>query len=151
MQHTTRRHPIRFDWLRPFVALGFAVTLGSFSPARVSAYGSPQFPCPSELSPRVGFWVRIFTEFRESQRVIHDARYPWVIYDVLDVTGLNQRQIKAKVESRKSYFSALLERLAGRDAATFNLEEKRIAGLLADVPEKVRYADARERVHSQPG
>lgn len=131
------------------VAFFCAALLLAAGPAH--GYGTPQFPCPPELEARVYFWVRIFTEFGTNQRVIHDSRYPWVIYEIADVTGLNQPQIKLRVTRRKDHYAALLERLAGRSPATFNQEEKRVADLLAGVPEAGRYALPRERIRSQSG
>jgi membrane-bound lytic murein transglycosylase D len=115
------------------------------------AFGTEQFPCPPQLEPRVAFWVRIFTEFSQNQRVIHDTRYPWVIYEIADVTGLTQPLVKLRVARRKEHYTRLLEHMAGRSPATFSAEEKRVADLLAGVPESGRYALPRERIRSQSG
>lgn len=115
------------------------------------SYGTEQFPCPPPLEPRVAFWVRIFTEFSQNQRVIHDTRYPWVIYEIADVTGLTQPLVKLRVARRKDHYASLLKHMAGRSPATFGEEEKRVAGLLAEVPEADRYALTHERIRSQSG
>jgi membrane-bound lytic murein transglycosylase D len=128
-----------------------ALGLVSVLPARAATYGTPIFPCPPSLEPRVGFWVSVFSEYSNKQRVIHDAKYPWVIYEVFRVDGLTQRQIKARVESRKDYYAALLGRLAKDDPARYNKEEERVAALLQDIPAPARYKDARDRIRSQPG
>lgn len=120
-------------------------------PRLAFGYGTEQFPCPPQLEARVNFWVRIFTEFGKDQRVIHDARYPWVIYEVADVTGLNQPLVKLRVSHRKDHYATLLEHMAVRSPATFNQEEKRIADLLASVPVAGRYALPQERIRSQSG
>ena len=121
------------------------------SPAPAGPFGTPTFPCPKELEPRVGFWVRVFAEYGKNQRVIHDARYPWVIYEVANVTGLTQSQIDARVQARKTYYTVVLERLADRSPAEYNTEEKRVAALLAGIDEGARYTRAKERIRSQPG
>ena len=129
--------------------LGVAMLL--LFPRSAFGYGTEQFPCPPQLEARVYFWVRIFTEFGKDQRVIHDSRYPWVIYEIADVTGLNQPQVKLRVARRKDHYATLLDHLAGRSSATFNGEEKRVADLLAGVPEAGRYALPHERIRSQSG
>jgi membrane-bound lytic murein transglycosylase D len=121
------------------------------SPGPTFGYGTEQFPCPPQLEARVNFWVRIFTEFSKDQRVIHDTRYPWVVYEVADVTGLNQPRVKLRVARRKDHYATLLEHMAGRSPANFNQEERRVADLLAGVPEAGRYALPRERIRSQSG
>lgn len=122
-----------------------------FAPVPAWSYGTAEFPCPAELAPRVEFWIRVFTEFSKDQRVIHDGRYPWVVYDVIEVPGLTQAQIKARVEQKKKEIARTLDRMAGRAPAGFSPEEQRIAGLLASIPERARYTNAGERVRSQPG
>jgi membrane-bound lytic murein transglycosylase D len=131
------------------VCLG--VTMALVSPSRAFGYGTEQFPCPPPLDARVNFWVRIFTEFGKDQRVIHDTRYPWVIYEIADVTGLSQPQVKLRVARRKDHYATLLEHMAGRSPVNFNQEEKRVADLLVGVPEAGRYALPRERIRSQSG
>lgn len=140
--------------LRYLFAAGLLGLLGGFQPvpaAPPASLGTGVFPCPPALAPRVNFWVRIFTEFEGHQRVIHDARYPWIVYEVLDVTDLDQKAIKAKVGQRKEYYGHLLERLASRPASLWSAEERRVAALLDSVPEGARFTGARERVRSQPG
>jgi membrane-bound lytic murein transglycosylase D len=129
------------------LALLFAMTARP-APA---AYGTETFPCPKEIEPRVGFWVRVFTEFGKDQRIICDARYPWVIYEIADVSGLNQPQVKLRVTRRKEHYASLLARMAGRPESTFTEEERRIATLLAEIPEAARYALPKDRIRSQSG
>jgi membrane-bound lytic murein transglycosylase D len=121
------------------------------APASASVYGTEQFPCPPQLEARVAFWVRIFTEFGKDQRVIHDTRYPWVIYEIADVSGLNQPQIKMRVARRKEHYATLLEHMAHSSPPNFTEEEKRVAALLEGVPATGRYALPRERIRSQSG
>ncbi len=139
---------LRLAWI---AALGIITTWGRPAPAQAAGYGTSDFPCPPELEPRVTFWVRVFTEFDQNQRVIHDTRYPWVIYEIADVTGLNQPQIKLRVARRKDHYAELLSGMAKRQSANFTAEEKRVAALLANVPEAGRYALPRERIRSQSG
>jgi membrane-bound lytic murein transglycosylase D len=59
--------------------------------------------------------------------------------------------VKLRVARRKDHYATLLEHMAKQSPANFNEEEKRVAELLADVPEAGRYALPRERIRSQSG
>lgn len=132
------------------VALLLATTAeGAFAVER--AYGTATFPCPPALRPRVDFWIRIFTEYDGSQRVIHDARYPWVVYEIVPVGDLDQKRIKKLIDQRKDYYGHLLDRLSSRPSALWSAEERRVAALLDSVPAGARFTGARERIRSQPG
>jgi membrane-bound lytic murein transglycosylase D len=56
------------------------------------------FAVPPELEERVDFWKKIYTEFTSNQVVLHDAEYPHIIYDVLDITRFNN---DTKLTTRK--------------------------------------------------
>ena len=148
----TSRPPARlWAFSTAWIGFGLLFLLALLCPRTAWGYGTEQFPCPPELKARVGFWVRIFTEFGKDQRVIHDTRYPWVIYEIADVTAMSQPQVKLRVSRRKDHYATLLAHMAGRPSANFTAEEKRVAALLAGVPEAGRYALPRERIRSQSG
>ena len=151
MRHDLRRRPTTAvpAW-RTLILVAGCLSL-FLRPGPAHALGSGEFPCPPELQPRVEFWIRIFAEFSKDQRVIHDGRYPWVIYEVLDVTGLTQPQIKAQVERKRKHYAAILEGMAGRPPAAYAAEERRLAQLLEGLPEGARFTNAGGRVRSQPG
>lgn len=121
------------------------------APRADAAYGGAEFPCPPSLEKRVEFWIRIFSQVSGTERVLHDSRYPWIIYETLSVPDLTQEQIKARIEGRKEYYKGLLERLAVKDPAQYDAEEMRVAALFADSEELAPFTRAKERVRSQPG
>lgn len=51
---------------------------------------SPDFKVPEELRQRVAFWFDIYSLYGSNHYVIHHIRYPWVIYEVIDVTSMIQ-------------------------------------------------------------
>ncbi len=62
----------------------FAACPGSAS-ARPHLYMRDKaFKVPPRLAPRVGFWVKIFTQYGEHQEVIHHRAYPQIIFRVVD-------------------------------------------------------------------
>ncbi len=119
--------------------------------AATPSYGTPTFPCPPELVPWVTFWLRIFTEFSSTQRVLHDSRYPWVIYEVVDVEGLSPAQATARVQERRAWYEGVLESLALGSHRELNEAQKRVAAIVTAVPDQARYTRARERIRSQTG
>lgn len=114
-------------------------------------YGTPTFPCPPELQPRVEFWIRIFGEFARHEKVLHDARYPWIIYEVIDVEGLSPEAASRAVDERLEYYRNALTRMALKDPTAFTPPEERLARLLADVTDEARYTRASERLRTQSG
>lgn len=140
------RNPIR--GCLPFsILLGLLLLL----PSSAHAYGSVTFPCPADIELRVEFWVQVFSHYSGSDRVLHDSRYPWVVYEVWDASNLDQPTIKKHIDRRKRYYDALLEQLAIKDVSRYTLEEKRVAALFESVPETAKFTRARERIRSQPG
>lgn len=47
---------------------------------------SPEFRVPDDLRDRVAFWFDIYTKYDDKVHVIHHARYPWIIFEVVDNT-----------------------------------------------------------------
>ncbi|MBI4405519.1 MAG: lytic transglycosylase domain-containing protein [Deltaproteobacteria bacterium] len=43
------------------------------------------FTIPSDLRPRVEFWKKIYSQYTSSEAVLHDADYPEIIYQVVDI------------------------------------------------------------------
>lgn len=114
-------------------------------------FGTEAFPCPPELEDRTRFWLRIFTEFYRHEKVVHDARYPWIIYEVVDVSGLERKAASDRVDQRMEYYRHLLGRLAQKDPSHYTPSEESVARLFADVDEEARFTRAQERLRSQSG
>lgn len=133
------------------VALGFMGGVGSARAAAAANLGTETFPCPPELQARTEFWIRIFTEFGKTDKVLHDERYPWIIYEVIDVTGLEAKAASAKTEGRIAYYAELLDSMAKIPPAQFGADQKRVAELLREVPEEALYTRAKERLRTQTG
>ncbi len=118
---------------------------------RAAAFGTTDFPCPASLEKRVDFWVKIFAEVSHDERVLHDSRYPWIIYETIAVPDLDQDAIKKRLDDRKAHYKQVLESLAIKDPAEYSAEESRVAALFADSDELAPFTRAKERVRSQPG
>ena len=138
-------------------ALHLAFVLGTSVPAAADdsgvgiKFGTADFPCPAELHPRTEFWLKIFSQYGRDSKVLHDNRYPCLIYEIIDVAGLESKLAKEKVASRVEYYAELLEDMAVTDPATFDPEKKRLRDLLAPIQEAARYTRAKERLRTQSG
>ncbi len=47
-----------------------------------------EFTVPKNLRDRAGFWFDVYSRYDENKRIIHNARFPWVIYKIVDVSGI---------------------------------------------------------------
>ena len=45
------------------------------------------FPLPSALQSNVDFWRKVFAHWHLNQVVFHDADYPELVYEVVDLGG----------------------------------------------------------------
>jgi peptidoglycan lytic transglycosylase D len=43
------------------------------------------FPNPAATQPAVAFWLSIYTQYTLTQGVIHDSRYPEIVYDIIEL------------------------------------------------------------------
>jgi membrane-bound lytic murein transglycosylase D len=47
-----------------------------------------QFEVTPTLKDRVGFWFDIYSKYDQNHRLIHNQRFPWIIYKIVDVTSI---------------------------------------------------------------
>jgi membrane-bound lytic murein transglycosylase D len=48
----------------------------------------PDFAIPPELRDRVAFWFDIYTKYDSNHRLVQYDLYPWIIFEVIDVTPI---------------------------------------------------------------
>ena len=67
------------------------------------------FEVEESLQKRVGFWFDIYSRYNGYHKVIHHNLYPWIVYEVVDVRGMDQPEkvMKNKVKSYKQLFKRL--------------------------------------------
>lgn len=73
-------------------------------------YTGKPFATPVGLEDRVQFWIRIYTEFSTDQGVIHDQKYPHVVYEALDFKSLYKTESPGEGEKAKSRKKLVKER-----------------------------------------
>ena len=110
-----------------------------------------EFPRPEGLEPDIAFWKAIFTEYSQSERVIHDADHLQVIYEVIDTSSdRTQSDRSRRIQAAIRRYQEILESLAVKDAAERTREETRVAKLFEGI-DGARYSRAAFAVRSQPG
>ncbi len=125
---------------------------------------SEDFTIPAGLRDRVGFWFDIYTRYDSNNRVVHHSQYPWIVFKVVDVTGIINaetpkvrwlRNVKADefVADEVRNIRAALKELA--DGASVNEDNeyhtaiaKALESLPGALPEKAQEALKKVRVQT---
>ena len=112
------------------------------------------FPNPPEIQPTVKFWLSIYTEYTLSEGVVHDSRYPEIIYGVIDLKhpdshGANRTNTQRMRQARHTYRN-ILDRLIQHPDSD-DPEARRIADLFGTrlTPEQLK--KAKRRIRCQVG
>lgn len=91
---------------------------------------SSLFPQPAELKPDIDFWTRIYTEVSSKQGFIHDNRYLGVIYEKIDLHGVDSpKQRQKRVDAVKQKYKRILQKLASGKRSNLSKEERRVLHL----------------------
>jgi len=112
------------------------------------------FPSPPVIQPTVQFWLSIYTRYTLAEGVIHDSRYPEIVYDVIElkhpdapeahrVNTSRMRKARAKIRDR-------IDRLM-EDPDSDIPELKRIADLWGAPLSIERLRQAKRRIRCQVG
>lgn len=118
---------------------------------------SQEFPVPTDLTPNVDFWHKVYARWSRSQVAVHDDRYLGVIYQVAELPG----PIKASYTAQQRDFLATLQhswrtrltRLSRKLAADSPLtgEERALKNKLYAAGGANALIDPAERVRTQRG
>lgn len=112
----------KFRWHLSVVLITLLSSAVLSSPAAAYALDKDmskyRFEVPAELEPAVNFWVDVFGKYGRSQSIIHDRRYPGMIFTVLDFDRLipGWQDNKALGKRRRQLIKNEIKRLA----AVFN-------------------------------
>lgn len=122
----------------------------------IPGYDETTFAIPEALKERVNFWIDIYTKYTTSQGVLHDSRYPHLVYEPLDFShldndkSLNARQrLKAEkkfIDDRKDHVKSILSKLEDvEDPSTLNSEELRYWRMFESVKEENKFKAAAQK------
>lgn len=124
---------------------------------------SPDFHIPAGLDQRVAFWLDVYTRFDRKMHVIHHSRYPWIIFEILDLTqAINQGsgpewlrfdRASRYVKNRRTEIRKILLRLSRRPNNPQNEFEEHLLNVLSEIPGSRRkiLSDAAIELRSQLG
>tara|TARA_Y100001958_G_scaffold158927_1_gene158424 strand:+ start:3137 stop:4414 length:1278 start_codon:yes stop_codon:yes gene_type:complete len=103
---------------------------------------SPEFHIPDRLKKRVSFWFDIYTAYSANHYVIHHARYPWIVFEVIDTgpqieTGkgplwLRKQRAQKFVNRRKAQIRQVLKDLSRNPKRFRSPEHKRLFKLVQE-------------------
>jgi len=128
-----------------------------------STKGKRWWKTPQGLEADVAFWRDVYTKYSTAQVVLHDPKYLYIVFDVLDfsatennpdLTKTQKRALrKDRVQSEMTRINTTLEKLSkNREAALRTKLGRKIATLYATVNEPNKFKEAHERgVRSQTG
>lgn len=125
---------------------------------------SEDFKIPENLRDRAGFWFDIYTKHDSMKRLIHHTDYPWIVFEVVDVTPIINaetpkhrwlRNVKADqfVKDEVTKIKAALKSLSKRKSfENLNEDEQKVADVLAkldgDLAKKAKVALQNIRVQT---
>ena len=115
------------------------------------------FPEPSALEDNVTFWRKVFAKWHLNQVVLHDADYPSLVYDVIELKGkaaesYTKRQ-RDQIEHRTKALEKKLKRLArvGRNTNGLSNDDRALRQHIIDIAGHDGLAGAADRVRAQRG
>lgn len=108
---------------------------------------SPEFKVPEALRKRTEFWFNIYTKYGDEHHVIHHVLYPWIVFDVVDTSEIENNdklhkwtkyhRAKALVAKQKREVRLALKKLARKNNfSKLTGLEKKLYDQLAELPGK---------------
>jgi len=138
-----------------FLLFAGALFFGVSAPVRAAPRDlMPEFRVPAGgvLRESVEFWIKVYGKLNSKQGMIHDAKYPSVVYGEYDFTKIRERR-QTFVKREKDRLKKLLLRLHQEGGVGWDKESRRIADLFKaiDDPSKFLNAAHYKRVRFQLG
>jgi membrane-bound lytic murein transglycosylase D len=112
------------------------------------------FPNPPAIQPTVQFWLSIYTQYPLTQGVVHDSRYPEIIYEIIelehpDTPGAHRTNDHRMRQARNTY-RKILDRLMQHPDGD-DPEMKRVADLFGTTVTRDQLRKAKQRIRCQVG
>lgn len=104
------------------------------------------------LRESVDFWIKIYGKLTSNEGVIHDAKYPSVVYGEYDFSKIKQRR-HPHVKREKARIKKILLELHRNGGVGTDEESRRIAALFAKIDDPSKFLNAAhfKRVRFQLG
>jgi membrane-bound lytic murein transglycosylase D len=120
-------------------------------PALLKASEHSVFPIPPFLSDNVLFWKKVYTDVSTDEGLIHDRKYPLIIYQRIKVGDRWGKTLDNYVENYKKRIKNLLRQIPTKPASKRSNEEKRIASLFQEYSSINDIPQAIARIRFQKG
>jgi len=108
------------------------------------------FPVPDILIQNVHFWTKIYTEISMNERLVHDKRYPGVIYGTVTKDFFTGAIYNSMVKKRNQLVT-MLHNIRAQPDSLLNEEELEIARLFEEYAPEGAILDAEEHIRFQRG
>ncbi len=124
---------------------------------------SKTFKIPNILQKRVGFWFDIYTKYDSNHFVLHHNKYPWLVFDVVDITSyykkgtpswLSTKRGKRHVSRVRKNLKRRLLRLSRRKSfKNLNKKDRKLYNLIKGIRGPIRrnFLRAAYLIRSQVG
>ncbi len=109
------------------------------------------FPTPDILKDNVEFWKKIYTEVSLEEGLIHDNKYPLIIYKKAKYVSSSRRQRKRYITAEKSRIKTLLNRINSEPESSWSARAKEIAALFKKYAPPGALSTATGRIRFQRG
>ncbi len=122
----------------------------------IVGYNQDTFKVPEALKERVQFWVDIYSKYTTSQGVLHDSRYPHLVYIPVDFTHIDRdkslssrERYKAQkkfIDDKRDSVIAILEKLQTvTDPKQINREELRYWKMFESITDENKFIEASKK------
>jgi membrane-bound lytic murein transglycosylase D len=110
------------------------------------------FPRPAELEPDIDFWVKVFTDYRSDQGLLHDNRTLAVVYESMNMPAdVSRRERNRRTDARRKHYKAILATLANGQRDKLTAEEMRVLELWPPDVSNSTLRAARNQIRYQQG
>ncbi len=116
------------------------------------------FSVDTRMDRNVQFWIRVYTEFKVNQAVIHDAKHIDHIYEIIDLKDMEGKEAARFIKKKKDRWKDVLlslHRKTGKklNVETFTNDEKKVHQLFEDIFESNKFLNAahKKRLRYQMG
>ena len=126
-----------------FLFFCLLVNLTCFFPVSLWSAQDAYFPIPPFLSDNVLFWKKIYTDVAVEEGLIHDRKYPLIIYQRINVGDRWGKNLDNYVEGYKKRIENVLRQLPTKPARQRTSEEKHIVAMfrtyssIKDIPQAI--------------
>jgi membrane-bound lytic murein transglycosylase D len=127
----------------------FALLLSMAGPAPGAE--NPFFPAPDIIKGNVAFWKKIYAEVSVQEGLLHDRDYPLVIFEKIDLKGIQEINKSDYVEARKKSLADTLILLQSAPDSALSGRQRSIKTLYSTYAAPNGIKGAEERIRFQPG